>query len=419
MQSSFRTDLAACVLATLIGVLAFPSSQAASLDLNKLSACEDVAYVMNELESSDEPFSDQCRLPKTEFERVLVAKQVAMPGAKYCFMDLPKVPSLSGFGCIQTSYESSHGLVCFRPVDGDLIPRYRDDYTSSHEADVRAYLQAASDCKGTNGDSSVDASIIVLPFLVNVARAEFGYRVSIGQGQTTDKYVQHGVAGIDPALAGRIPQAVEYVNYVTGAKFPEADHAREKVRFDDKILTFSRNDLAELTQMKLLKQANLKMSVLEFALERKPLSGPSTSGQTEILNGVRSDVRRFLLGERFQKMSDEKLRSISGLSAADHMKKLQDNLPYGTRAAVTGRLDYELEVYFNEAPGVCPGSGAVMANLMLRKPRERSSLDLGDVAIQIMGIGDCGESRAADKYLKGLEQGVIEAAEHALGIEID
>lgn len=386
---------------------------AAPLSLDKLDACAQVDAVMASLLDSRNAIDGLCRMPKDAFERIIVARQGANPpGFDYCFSQPPSIaPSLKGYACVQSSFDGSRSMSCFRSVDPRALDQYKREY-STYEPRVRSYLEAAQRCQAPRREATNDPSIVTMALLMHVARPDFGYRLGFVDDGMKDRFVQHGFARIDPSLPESAPAAIEYVNFVVGARGSRS--ATQERRFDlgDDILTVTEQGLAENLRLSRSAQDQFKLNDIEFELERKPLRANSAQAADAMLSKLAAALRRVLLTEAFT--------SVTATAAQRKtLNALRDRMPYGMHGALprTGRLD--MSFFLNESPAACPGDGAIMAFIVTLQPSADRPRDRGAVSAMLVRAGTCAESSAAATYVENLVRDLRVAAHEVMGIGVE
>ena len=203
----------------LVACLALPTVAQAEINLDKLSACDDIALLSETMKSRPLDTHRNCRSPRNTLERELVAR-TGLDISQHCLDQSTPVPFLTGFSCFWLEgpeVKVGASLVCFRSADLDDITLYKTNHGEEFDAPISKYKSAAAACPVSNGDSA-DAQLTLFPVLLwSIARFEFGFITGLGKKRPPDSYIVHGYAATDPTISGNAPSAIEFVYAITGA----------------------------------------------------------------------------------------------------------------------------------------------------------------------------------------------------------
>lgn len=178
----------------------------ASIRLDQLSACADLAATMRELERP----SIGCRAPGTVVDVALAKRLARATGLSTCFLVRPPTASLSRFICVTFRTSAGGHMDCMAPADAADVEEYQRNYRSVHAARATAYIKAANRCAVGNGDASRAQWSLMSPFLNYVAQFELGFVLPLGQGLVGSSAALHGFAGLDPQITGSEGDMIEF-----------------------------------------------------------------------------------------------------------------------------------------------------------------------------------------------------------------
>ncbi|QYG07848.1 hypothetical protein [Janthinobacterium sp. PAMC25594] len=184
----------------------------AEINLGVLSECKDIASVVDELKKGALPAADECKLPQRNLEYTLM-QRAGGKQSKLCLLKSTSVDLLSDFTCFRYSTPANGAMTCFRRARLKDITSYKQDYERKGATMVQDYLAAASQCKVSNGNSSVTPYVAFPKVLTFIAKFEFGFTTFIGNGRKTDSIIQHGYARTDASITSDIPDAIEYISF--------------------------------------------------------------------------------------------------------------------------------------------------------------------------------------------------------------
>lgn len=194
-------------IVALLAIVAIGASEArASIKLDQLSACHDLALTVRELEQP----SIGCRSPKSSIEKALAERLAPASGLSTCFLERPPTTSLLRFSCVTFRTPQSANLDCFAPVDAADIIEYQQNYRSVHAMRANAYIEAANRCAIGNRDASRAQWSLMSPFLNYVAQFELGFMLPIGKGLVGTSTALHGFGGVDPVITNKEGDMIEF-----------------------------------------------------------------------------------------------------------------------------------------------------------------------------------------------------------------
>jgi hypothetical protein len=403
-SSSFK---AVCARGLLVACLASIPCAEAAVELNKLSACDDIARLYQSLKTT--PIAAGCRAPRGALERALVAR-VHTDASQICFQSSVPAPFLEGFTCAQPPSPTGASLVCFRGANLSEVRRYEEQYgPSSAEPTSKPtskYLAAAAACSVSNGDSSVAAPTTASQLLGFVSRFEFGFITSLGRGRPTDSSIVHGYAATDPAIPGDVPSALEFVYMVVGAPAYSRPGERRNVGQWDVTLDDVKQLEDSFNEEMRKRRVDLMMNMTSFDLTSRAAVDASQREKLSVLVTLQKAIARSLEDEGFEAISDSDLKAKTGRNAAEIVQEISRTMPFGNRQNGPVKLAPTVLMLFNDKRPACTreAGGAIGAYLIASEPTPDARSDYGSVGFIVAGIGACSRSttRSTRTYVDGL-----------------
>ncbi|MDM0078952.1 hypothetical protein QTH90_31425 [Variovorax sp. J2P1-59] len=399
MTTRLSVDKAVRVGIGMLGLVINGISIAASPELTRLNACEDISIVLTSLKRT----ADACEPAAGVIERT-IRDFASSHGVTPCFMDRVPVASLSGFRCIQSSYRGGHTLACYRPTSVELLSEYKSNFSSKYSALASTYIVEAKKCPGSNGDASRIMPSTFPPIFMPVAEHEFGFNVQYGDTRPGSALVSHGFARTAPDVARRGTDAIEYVVFANGGMSPELE-ARTAVgnwRLRVDASSEFANDF-----LKAIKRQGLEayLSAVDIDILRAPLAVARTKVPSlpEELSDI---IASKLEDEGFEEMSDEELKRNTGRTRQEMRDTVLKGVSFGARGTARRHLP-QFRILMKTSGVTCTrrGQGAIGAYLFTLNGEENVQADFGGVATMILGLGACGSTEASSRqYIRNLAQ---------------
>jgi hypothetical protein len=183
------------------------STSALALNLDQLSECEEIGRLIEAARSS----THACRAPQGRLERFLADRLGSNPRARLCFLPSGPTRPIEQFSCFLFQFDSSREMSCFRSVPWRSIVEYKENYMTTHAARARRYLDAAANCRFSNGDASEIGGVTMPQTIAWIARLDVGFIMPLGRTVVGSGAVIHGYGLVDPQLS-QGQAAIEFVS---------------------------------------------------------------------------------------------------------------------------------------------------------------------------------------------------------------
>lgn len=384
----------------------------AGIDLDKLTACEEISKLQVALTAAIGAKPRNCRAPKGVLEHALV-KRSRLGANKLCFQASPPTPSLRDFSCLIPEVPTGATLVCFRDASLTDVRQYQEQYGETFAPLVSRYLASASKCSASNGDSSSATTTAFPPLLTFIARFDFGFISLLGKERHTDSSVIHGYGATDPSIGGGAPSAIEFFNlFVGAAKYIRAGERKSVgtwIAHIDDNATGDRSANEEFRK----RRAPLMIDMTNYSLERRTTATLAHSAKLALLEGFQRAIASTLEDEGFELVSDDKLKEKSGRTSEETIAEISRNMAFGARDMPV-KPGPVLLIMVNERHPQCArsGNGAMAAYLMSTQPVPEVRSDYGSVGLILAGMGAC--SRPSNPITRTYVNGLIDAANDEL-----
>lgn len=396
-------------VATLLitGSLGFGGFAWAGINLDKLTACDDISKLQKALTAAIGTKPENCRAPKGALEQALL-KRTGLHANQLCILASAPAPSLRGFTCLMPEVPTGATLVCFREAALPDVRLYQEQYGETFAPLVSRYLASASKCSSSNGDSSSAPPTAFPPLLTFIARFDFGFITLLGKERLTDSSAIHGYAATDPSIGGGAPSAIEFFNLFVGA----ATYVRAGVRrtvgtwiaYIDDNARADRDANEEFRK----RGAQMMIDTTTYNLERRTTATLTHGEKLALLEDFQEAIVSTLKDEGFKLVSDAELKEKSGRTSEETIAEISKNMAFGAKDMPV-KLGPVFFVLVNERQPQCArnGNGAMAAYLMSTQPIPDVRSDYGSVGLILAGLGTCGRasSPVTRTYVKDLIDG--------------
>lgn len=384
------------VFLCLIALACSGASPAAEIELDRINACKDISEAFSFLKRS----SAICR-PATGVIESAIRDAVSGSEAMLCFMEHPPVASLSGFRCIQSSYQGGRAITCYRPAPAELLVDYKVNYVKRYSAQVSSYIEEAKSCPGSNGDASRTIETVFPQILMPVAAHEFGFNVQYGNTKPGSSLVSHGFAKTSPEVFKRGPDAIEYVVFsegMTTAQTARTTHGNWRLQVDP--MADSGSQI-----VKALKRQGLDTYVAAFDIdiERSPRASV-ISKNPSLPEELSSVVVSTLEDEGFEEMSDDDLEQHTGMTREEMIETAFKGVSFGARNLMDGlRPQIRLLMKTSGLPCTRGGRGAIGTYLFMIEGEQDVQVSFGSFSLMVLGFGSCASSvNSSREYVRNL-----------------
>lgn len=380
----------------LTALLACATSKAAELEFTRINACADIAQV---LRSVLRPSTD-CGSATGIIERT-IRDGAAGSSASLCLLERPPASSLNGFRCVQATAPGTGNITCYRPTSLATISEYKENYVRKYAAPTSAYMEAAKNCSGSNGQSSPTIETTFPPTLMPVSAHEFGFNVQYGNSQPGTALITHGFARTSPEVASRGPAAIEYVAFSDGAASvlrPRTAVGNWRLQVDTSAEFFE-------PFRKMLRRQGLDayLATVDIDLKRAPLA-PKLGKSSSLPEELSETVVSVLEGEDFEEMSDDDFESRTGKSKEEATKEFGRNVFFGARTLMNvGALNFRLLMKDSGIQCTRNNRGAIGAYIFTLDGNPNMQADFGSISTLLVGFGACASSSGSTRdYLRNL-----------------
>lgn len=381
---------------TLTVLHACATSTAAELELTRINSCTDITQVLRYVLR---PVTD-CGSATGIIERTIRDGAVGS-SASLCFMERPPASSLNGFRCIQVTAPGTGNISCYRPASIATISEYKENYVKKYAAPTSAYMEAAKNCSGSNGQSSPTVETTFPPTLMPVSSHEFGFNVQYGNSQPGTAFVTHGFARTSPEVASRGPAAIEYVSFYAGA----ASVLRPRTAVGNwRLQVDTSADFFEPFRKMLRRQGlDAYLVTVDIDLKRAPLA-PKLSKSSSLPEDLSENVVSMLENEDFEEMSDDDFELRTGKSKEEATKEFGRNVFFGARTLMNvGALSFRLLMKESGIQCTRNNRGAIGVYIFTLDGNPNMQADFGSISTLIVGFGACASPSGSTRgYLRSL-----------------
>jgi hypothetical protein len=400
---SFRV---ACLRVLFVSCFTWPSVALTEVNLDKLTACDDVARLYEFVKEKLPMASSSCLSPRSILEKEL-ARRSGFDTSQLCFHQSAPTSFLEGFSCISLDVKNSAELVCFRSADEADIKLYKEQYKEKYAAAEKKYLSAAAACSASNGDSADAPATILPPLLSLVSRLEFGFITSLGRERPSHSAVVHGYATTDPEISGNAPSALEFVYLIANA--PKYSSTSEQKRVGSWLIQIDEDeDFDEyFNQEARRRRMPMMIDSTSYHLERQTEASVSQNAKLVLTEKLQRAIAKSLEDEGFETISGAKLKADTGMDSAEMVEEITKRMPFGTRQKPLIRLGSTLLILSNEQRPKCTQErtgGAMGVYLAVNQPVPEVTSDFGGVMLMIVGLGECARPQLTSTrtYINGL-----------------
>lgn len=395
MRSQLTRDLVAVTILFMSGTHTLLAQT-----LNRLNSCSDLSRIQLWIEK--EAASSSCKRPHGTIDRTIESRsRTIYPAQRLCFADPPDTNVLDGFSCVVASGEGQRSLTCYREISSTSIEQYKSNYKELQQS-VSRYLSEASECKVSSGDVSIDPVMMPPPYVALVARSEFAFRSVVGvRGGKETSSIIHGFTTLDPTVPGSRLGGLEFLTFHSAGRSFDI-YKGEISRFGN--ITVHESDggeFAETFTKQFPRQVPVQVAIRSFDLKRRPLSGGATEEDRKIPARMRKAVSRFIRLEGLRKVTDDQFKAVAGDAPEELLRRFQGNLPYGLRDPLKDAFEQEFSMFVDDSPSSCPGNGALVFMVSSSHRKERT-LDLGDMEIMGMSLGECARSTSGRRFFRSI-----------------
>lgn len=390
----------------------FPFKQLPAIQWNRMSSCEDVEMVYQRLKRHSKVSLSACRDTHNLLESGISRFTIPPEIGRVCFLSESPAPFTDGFSCYQQPGQYN-AVLCIRPTNPKEIEEHRTDQNTAIGANYMAQTAAC----GPHVDSSV-ALPTVTPWAVSrVAKHEFGFVRSLGQGQPADGMMVHGVATINkPESYGGIT-TIEYISMFSATTADDAGSQKSKtsepkkygqwvVELDDHI-PYN----AELNH--LLRVRKLPAWVMQRALSitRDPESkSGSTTREAQIQRWQRILGEAFT-DEGFKSFPLSELKDERGRGVLDLFRELQTKNSDGLASLGEGAISTSMLILFGQKGLACAvhEPDGIMGFIFSTAINDQDLDNFGTIIVTAVGLGNCGAGSPASKaYINELLENSVD-----------
>jgi len=120
-------------------------------------------------------------------------------------------------------------------------------------------------------------------------------------------------------------------------------------------------------------------------------------------------IANLLENEDFQFAEDDEFEALMGMSKQQFRQTMIGRVPYGFRDTVTEQFSEGFNVLVYESPPGCPGDNGYAALVIANYPVRDVASEYGDLAVFLIGAGECASRGASRQRLKQLVEAVRES----------
>jgi hypothetical protein len=390
----------------VVACLTWSSFAQAAVNLDKLTACDDIARLYEFMKERQLTESSSCRPARSSLEKELIVRS-GLDASQLCFDQSAPAPFLEGFSCISQEEKTGNVLVCFRSADGGDIRQYKAQYKEKFAPAGKKYLSEAAACRASNGDSVEASPTLFPPLLSLISRVEFGFITSLGKERPSDSSIVHGYATTDPSISNNAPSALEFVYVITNV--PKYSSTSEQETIGNWLIHIDEDKELEEGYNREARKRRIPVMLdsTSYKLERSTTASVSQGAKLALAEGLQRVLAKSLEDEGFESISDDELQAKTGMSTTEMIKEITKRMPFGTRQNLPLRLGPTLLILSNERRPKCTkdrAGGAMAVYLMAIQPVPEVTSDFGSVGLMIAGLGECARTttKSTRTYINGL-----------------
>jgi hypothetical protein len=371
---------------------------AQDLPFDKLSDCDALAQVLRALQR---PISRSCRSPKNQLEVRLMHHLQMTPKLSSCLLEGTPTNRLAGFSCIDLQSKGNRELVCFHPIAGSALRKYRDNYDSAR---TDRYKQAAANCPGTNRDASEAPNSLFPEVLYPIAKADFGFVLGLGTSRLPLARAYHGFGSVDPSLAidTSAIEVFDLTKYEPGqASQRETDSTASVGDWKFEIHDMpreSQRDFARPFEQASGERIGVRFRLIMITTGRS--SNVSLDYRKTHLEGWQTAIADFLEGEGFRNLTRQEFASTPFRNTDAMRDFMVKHMPYGSSEFASRTLGPHLVVLVDDDDARCNK----IAEVIVGEPEEGVKNDHGGMGLMAFTIGSCRDDGGPDEVLDPLIQ---------------
>lgn len=374
----------------------FCSTPAVAIELNMLNRCDDLRRLWTTVDSRGS--FGTCREPADELEHNFWARLSPDGRQSFCILSHAPAPFLRDFTCVDTRKAVPYGnvLVCFREIPIEDIDRYKAQYETTFADDVSNYLSSSASCTVSNGDSSIAPGSMGSLLINTIARFEFGFVLSLGQGDKAPGYALHEFARLDDLIS---TDGLEVFEIVSGiVKSPSTDTTPPGVRRGNWYVDLEAigsghrsadeqlNEMMKKYSLAVRDQTGVNVQILLANFDVANVSPADDATQSGARRKMLDTVIAALEDYEFDYILEDDAYGLFGMDYDEMADQVAQNILYGQRDQLrVGRL----RALVRDASCSAAVEPGVLAMVMDLKHRNISPRNYGSLMLIIVATGRC------------------------------
>lgn len=392
-----------------------PTTTTAGIELDKLTACSDIETLFGRLRRGE--IRRNCADEDDYLMREIVSDSSRNSAGGICILANPPAPFLDGFHCFLPPAAEGSDIVCFREADAAAVAQYKKDYKDVFAAPALNYLEKASHCSLSNGDAAASQSSLMPPYLMLVAKFDFGFITNLDGAKPPNSFIQHGYATVNPDIGGDVA-AIEFVQILADVPVPKANGIAHRV--GDWTVEVDELDEFDAEFNKSLRKAGAPAAFdgRGFDLERRSSGAVPQPEKVRLLQSVMNAVGTAMEDEGFEEFDIDEDEELSA-KFSKMMQDVTNRKPYGLDESLAPR-NPKVKVLMKYDRRFCGSydrdDGKLIVFLMAVEPHDGIEKEFGSVAAYVAAFGSCWSS---SNRLKTYVDGLLDVASDSVLSELE
>lgn len=374
----------------------------ASVELDKLTACSDIETLFGRLRRGE--IRRTCANENNHLMREIAANSNKNIAGDLCTLANSPAPFLDEFHCFLPPTAGGSDITCFRETNPEAVAQYKKNYKDDYAAPALDYLEKASHCLLSNGDSAASQSSLMPPYLMLIAKFEFGFITNLDSAKPPTSLIHHGYATINPDIGGDVA-SIEFIQMLTDVPTRKTNNFERRV--GDWTVEVDELDEVDAEFNKSLRKAGAPAGFdgRGFDLERRSSRAASRPEKARLLQSLMSAIGTAMEDEGFDEFDIDEDEELSA-KFAEMMRNITNRKPYGLDGSLAPR-NPKVKIFMKNDRRFCgdynSDDGKLLVYLLAVEPHDGVEKEFGSIAAYTAALGSCwSSSNRLKTYLDGL-----------------
>jgi hypothetical protein len=368
----------------------------AEVSLNKLNNCVEISR-LQKLLTEDPRKIGSCRGIRGALEQAFMAELGPALANEVCFFDTVQYRILTNLSCVR-SRSGLPDYLCFRAVDQSEVDSYKAKHDDKMEEPENRYIEAASACETSNGDSTRSPDEIWPYLLRGATTPAFGWIVALGSGDelVTKSLAQHGFVNAEGRFRSSGIRALEYFNIFTEKNVVKLSEGMERVTLDQWILTIDDAPALDAAYSDAMARAGAR-AYGDYTTFDVFSRTPGSESQGDKL--ARLEAWEDLLVSELEVHGFEEFTEVSESQKAALRRQIMASQPPAFRGLPVKIHDKFIILRSEVDPDCAMRGGLMVAVVMAMQPDPLTASDYGGVQVAVVGAEHCGSKNRAKPFV--------------------